>query len=159
MKTAVVYYSLDGNCVLIADMIKAAAQADVLRLQTGDSKHRRGFAKYFWGGRQVLTHQKPALKPYAINLDTYDLIIFGVPVWAASPAPAINSFLDGAALTNKKVALFCCHGGGMGKAMEKFKALLAGNTIAGTIDFKNPAKQDRQKVQATLDEWLEKLLN
>jgi flavodoxin len=159
MKTTVVYYSLDGNCALIVDMIKTAIQADVLRLQTEDDKHRRGFAKYFWGGRQVLTHQRPALKPYAVNLDSYDLIIFGAPVWAASPAPAINSFLDSAALSNKKVALFCCHGGGMGKAMEKFKALLSGNTIAGVIDFQNPAKQDRQKVQAKLDEWLRKLLD
>jgi flavodoxin len=158
MKTAVIYYSFDGNCTLIADMIKTAVQADVLRLQTRDDKHRRGFAKYFWGGRQVLTHQKPALKPYAINIDSYDLIILGVPVWAASPAPVINSFLAGTAINNKKIGLFCCHAGAMGRAMERFKALLSGNIIAGTVDFQNPAREDRQKVQARLDDWLKPLL-
>jgi multimeric flavodoxin WrbA len=85
-------------------------------------------------------HKHPAIQPLSINIASYDLIVLGAPVWASFPAPAMLSFLDTAQIRGKKLALFCCHGGGMGKALEKLKALLAGNTIAGEIDFVNPAK-------------------
>ncbi|MDR1575259.1 MAG: flavodoxin [Treponema sp.] len=156
MKTAVVYYSFDGNCALVAEQIKAILNADLIRLQTKDEKKRGGFAKYFWGGAQVVMRKKPALKPYDFDAAAYDLIIIGAPVWAGSPAPPLETFLSAAKISGKKLALFLCHAGGRGKAMDKLKLLLAGNTIAAETDFINPAGNTGE-LKRKVEEWLKPL--
>jgi flavodoxin len=154
MKTAVVFYSFDGNCAFIAEQIKNRLNADIIHLQTQDEKKRGGFAKYFWGGSQVLMHKKPALKPYAFDPAAYDLIIIGAPVWAASPAPPLQTFLSELTISGKKLALFLCHAGGKGNAMDKLKAMLPGNTIAAETDFINPGKGRGEAVTQQIEEWL-----
>jgi flavodoxin len=154
MKAAVIYYSFEGNSAFVAEQIGAALKAVVFRLETLDQKKRRGFAKYFWGGRQVFMHRKPPLKPFSIDAASYDLLVLGAPVWAASPAPPVFTFIDQAKITGKKIALFCCHGGGKVKALEKFRAALPGNTFVGEIDFVNPAAQDRQKITEQINFWV-----
>jgi flavodoxin len=140
MKTAVLYYSYDGNSLLVAEALKGHLRADLFRIETRDEKRRSGLAKYVWGGRQVFSHAKPALKPLALKPEDYDLIVVGGPVWAGSPAPALVSWLDAAKLKGKRIAFFLCHRGGKGRATEKLRALLEGNTLAGEIDFAGPRK-------------------
>lgn len=157
MKTAVIYFSYEGNCEMIAEQIHKTLNADILPLHLEDDKTRKGLAKYFWGGRQVLLHKNPALKPYSIAIEQYDFIIIGAPVWAGSPAPPLNTFLEQTKIRGKKIALFCCHAGGKGKALEKLGAMVPGNTIVGEIDFVNPIKQDTQRVLGKLERWLQSL--
>ena len=158
MKTAVIYYSYEGNSVLVADIIKAALKADVFEIKTQDTKKRDGFIKYAWGGSQVVMHKKPKLRPLSVDLNPYDLIILGTPVWAWSPSPAIVSFIAGKKISGKKLALFCCHGGGPGKTLEKLKALLPGNTIVGEIDIKYPSKMDKDELKKKIEDWVKNLL-
>ena len=157
MKTAVIYYSYEGNCALIAEILKTALSADVYEIKTLDEKKRTGFFLYLWGGSQAIFGKKPAIHPVPADLNAYDLIILGCPVWAGSPAPAIASFLDGGKISGKKLALFCCHGGGMGKALEKLKALLPGNTIISEADFKYPARGDKAALKLKIEEWVKTL--
>ena len=158
MKTAVIYYSYEGNSALVADIIKAALNADVFEIKTQDTKKRDGFAKYAWGGSQVVMHKKPKLRPLSVDLDSYDLIILGTPVWAWSPSPAIVSFITERKISGKKLALFCCHGGGPGKTLQKLKALLPGNTITGEIDIMYPSKMDRNDLKHKIEDWLKTLV-
>jgi flavodoxin len=166
MKTLIVYYSYEGSCALIAEHIKGALKADVLELKTENEKRRTGLAKYIWGGRQVMTHARPKLKPYTVDPGKYDLLIIGSPVWAGSPAPALNTFLAETKISGKKLALFCCHAGGKRRFFEKLRAALPGNTIAGEIDFMKPARppaeppagpsagQLQEEATKKLEEWL-----
>jgi len=158
MKTAVIFYSYEGNSVLVVNAIKAVLDADVFEIKTIDAKKRSGLSLYAWGGGQVVMRKKPAIHPISADLDTYDLIILGTPVWAASPAPAVFSFLSGKKITGKKIALFCCHRGGQGKALEKFKAMLPGNTIVGEIDFKEPSSMDSAELKQKIEEWVKTLV-
>jgi flavodoxin len=154
MKTLIVYFSYEGNSALIAELIKAAVpEADTLELKPEDDRKREGLAKFIWGGRQVMTHAKPKLKPYTAEIDQYDLIILGTPVWAGSYSPAMASFLSQTKISGKKLALYCCHAGGKGKALDKLKAALAGNTIVGEIDFNNPRKLNREETAKRVQDW------
>jgi flavodoxin len=154
MKTAVIYYSYEGNCALIAGIIKSCMDADIFEIKTRDNKKRSGFMKYFLGVAQVFLRKRPELLPLAADINSCDLVILGTPVWAASPAPAVVSFLDKTKISGKKIALFCCHGGGMGKALEKFKALLPGNTLVGEIDFVYPARNEGPELKRKIEEWV-----
>ena len=153
MKTAVVFYSLDGNCALVAEEIKTQLNADLIRLQTQDEKKRSRFGLFLWGGGMVFLHKKPLLKPYTFDPAAYDLIVIGAPVWAAAPAPPIQTFLSQTNITGKKVALFVCHGGGKGNAQEKFRALLAGNEIVAEMELTEPARGGSEEVKRQVGEW------
>ena len=156
MKTAVVYYSLDGNCAFVAKQIKTMLNADLVRLQTQDEKQRGFIGKLFWGGGMVVLGKKPPLKPYAFDPSVYDLIVIGAPVWAGSPAPPIHTFTDGAGITGKKIALFVCHGGGMRNALEKFRSWLTGNEISAEADFVSPIKNSEETKRRIAD-WVKGL--
>ena len=157
MKTAIIYYSFEGNTALVAKTAASVVNADIFEIKTADTRKRKGLAKYLWGGGQALRRKKPALLPLHIDINAYDLVILGTPVWAGCPAPAIVSFLDKTKITGKKVALFCCHGGGKGKVFAKLKALLPGISIAGEIDFVNPAKTESADLKKKLGDWIKTL--
>jgi flavodoxin len=155
MKTAVVFYTLDGNCAVVVEQINSRLDADIVRLKTKDDKKRSKVGKFFWGGGMVFLRKKPPLKPYTFDPSAYDLIIIGAPVWAGSPAPPIQSFLSETVITGKKIALFVCHAGGKRDALEKFKAMLPGNEIAAEADFLSPAGGDREELKRKVAEWIQ----
>jgi len=158
MKTAVIYYSYNGNSAQVAEILKTELNADIFRIETLDSKKRKGIFLMFWGGGQVVRGKKPPLKPLSVDIGAYDLVILGTPVWASSPAPAIVSFLSTNSIAGKKIALFCCHAGGMGEALNKLKALLSGNSVIGEIGFRNVAKMDRGELKQKIAEWVKTLI-
>jgi flavodoxin len=154
MKTALVFYSYDGNCTFVAKQIKAQLDADLIQLQTKDEKRRHGFAKMLWGGSMAALGKKPELKPYVFDPAPYDLIVIGAPVWAGHPAPPVQTFLSQTSITGKKVALFVCHAGGKGKSLKKFRALLAANDIVAEADFVNPAAKISDETKQQISDWI-----
>jgi len=156
MKTAVVFYSYDGNCAFVAERIGALMNADLLCLRTKDEKRRCRVGRFFAACAMLLFQRRPALKPFDFDPTAYDLIIIGAPVWAASPAPPVQTFLSQVGITGKKAALFVCHAGGMGTALEKFKILLPGNDIVAEKDFVNPVKNGGDAKQQIV-EWVKTL--
>lgn len=158
-KKLVIFYSLEGNTKFIADGIKEITGADLLQLKPKKDIKSKGFMKFVWGGRQVVTGKKPELLPLEKDPSDYDLIFIGTPVWAGKYAPAINTFLDTDQINGKKVAFFCCHGGGgNGKTFNLLREQLKENEILGEIEFKDPLKNDTDKATASLKEWIDKII-
>ena len=156
MKVSVVFYSYDGNCAFAARQIGKLLNADIVQVQTIDEKKRRGVFKMIWGVMQVMSKKLPPLKPVDFDAAAYDLVILGAPVWASSPAPAMKAFLAQTKISRKKIALFLCHAGGMGDAMDKFKKLLTDNTVVSEIDFNSPVKNAENAIQQ-IETWVKVL--
>jgi flavodoxin len=112
----------------------------VAELKVKDEAHPRGFMKFLWGGRQVVMGRTPDLLPLEKDPTAYDLIFLGSPVWAFTCTPAMRAFLATAKLQGKKVAIFCCHGGGKGRIFRKMQDALPGATILGEADFIEPLR-------------------
>ena len=156
MKILVVYYSLDGNTKYLAECIAESVGADVLRLMpVKDIKNNK--MKYFFGGKQASFRVKPELQSFDVNIEEYDLIIIGTPVWAFTMTPAVRSFLSTRSLENKKIGLFSCHSGGRGIAIKHMKELLEGNEILGTTNFQEPIKGEQNKKEQ-ICQWAKELI-
>lgn len=153
MKTAIVYYSLDGNCAFVATQLAERLNADVIRIKLADDKKRKGIIKYLWGGSMVVFKRRPAIKPVNFDPAPYDSIILGSPVWANSLAAPMRSFLADASITGKKISLFVCYAGDAGVSLEKFKEMLPGNEIIAEAYFHNPVKRNDEKLQKKIDEY------
>lgn len=156
-KKLVVFYSLGGNTKFISEEIKREEKADILELKLKKDIKSKGFLKYLIGGRQAIADKKPELLPYNVDLDDYETIFIGSPIWANHFSPAINTFLSQNSITNKDIALFCCHaGGGEGKAFKHYKEKLKGNRFIGEIELKDPLKAKDESVNK-LKKWLQNI--
>ncbi len=127
MKTAIVYYSMSGNTKYvaekIADGIKTSGEVDIIRIEPKKEYPDKGVKKFFWGGKSAVMGETPALQPYEFNIEEYERIIFGTPVWASTFVPPLRTFInDNSDVKNKKIAVFTCFsGGGADKAIDKMK--------------------------------------
>ena len=156
MKTLVIYYSLEGNTHAIGQEIATALNADTIRLKPQNEPSKR-FTKYLWASATSMVKSTPKLEPITIDPQVYDLIVVGSPVWAWTYAPALKSYFNTYKISDKKVALFCCHGGAKGKYFERIKKALVGNQFVGEIDFRDPLKYDLDKAKITASEWAKEL--
>jgi len=158
MKKLVVFYSLDGNTRLMAQAIAETIGAEMLELKPAKEITRNNFMKIFAGGKQAILKAEPELFPFDVKPEEYDLIFFGTPVWAWTYAPALRTFFRYNKPVGKKVALFYCHGGGPGNFLQKFSEAVEGNEILGSIDFKDPVRNEKKKDSVRAAEWAKEIL-
>jgi flavodoxin len=158
-KVLVVYYSFEGNTRFIAEAIAKELGADIQELKPVKDLKSKGFSKYVWGGRQVVTKKMPKLLPLEKKPEDYDAIFIGTPVWAYTFAPALRTFFAEHPLKGKKIALFMCHGGGPKDAMAKFEAEVSGSTVIGRLDLRNVLAEETDQKKKTAVEWAGKCLN
>jgi flavodoxin len=152
MKDLIVYFSLEGNTGYVADKIKSVMAADSLCLVPKKAYHDKGFAKFFWGGKSAVMAEKPELEDYNVNLNDYDRVIFGSPVWASNFAPPIRTFIEDhkEELKAKDIVAFLCQSGsGAEKAFAKLARTLGIDKIEKTAVFIDPkSKPDKEKDSA-----------
>ena len=93
MKTLIVYYSLEGNTDYAAGKISEITGGELLRLVPKKAYPSKGFSKFIWGGKSAVMGEKPELEPYNVDLESYDLVVLGFPVWASNVTPPILSLI------------------------------------------------------------------
>jgi len=158
MKKLVAFYSLEGNSRFVGQTIAKQIDAELFELKTKTGRKLTGFSKYFIGGMQAVFGMKPPLAGLPKNIEKYDLVILGGPVWASRPAPAINSFLATVKLKDARIALFCCNGGGKTDAFfSRIRAGLKGNSITGTASFQDPLAADRDEMKKKITDWAKRI--
>ena len=122
MKDLIVYFSLEGKTEYVVNKIKEINNADVLKLVPKKAYSDKGFSKFLWGGKSAVMGEKPKLEEYTVDLDAYDRIILGFPVWASTFTPPLRTFIcdNIDTIKNKRIAAFACQGGsGAEKALTK----------------------------------------
>ncbi len=153
MKTLIVYYSFEGNTRFVAEKMATAVEAQRLDLKLEKELKTHSFVKYLWGGQQVMMKKRPALQPFELDVQDYDLVLLGTPVWAGTYAPALATFFDTVSFSGKRVGLFCCYAGSAGKTFDRMIGQLEGNTILGQISFRDPLKHDTEGSGSRAAEW------
>ena len=101
MKTLVVYYSLGGNTRKIANLIQSKINADIAEIKL-EQDYKGSYDEIVeLGQEEVNSGYMPKIKQLTANLDDYETIILGTPVWWYTFAPAMKSFLNTYNLANK----------------------------------------------------------
>lgn len=158
MSTVVVFFSFEGNTKFIAETIAETINADIIQLKTSKQYPTEGFGKFFWGGKSVIFGEKPKLINDSIDLNQYEMILIGTPVWAGSYTPPVKSFIRQYKIQGKRIALFASHGGGGAeKCFAKLKEALRGNEFIGEIAFVEPKKNQEDSTNKAV-RWASDLL-
>ena len=110
MKTAVVFYSRDGNTRLTASIIAQISGADVYELEEV-KKRGRSAGAFMCAGFAAATRKKSKLKnAFTQEMHGYERIYIGTPVWAGKPTPAVNTFVDALDNENAEIIIFTVQG-------------------------------------------------
>ena len=106
MKSAVVYYSLEGSTKRVAQAVAQRMDADPIELACEKPYPTEGRARLLRGSKDAMTGAKPALKPYAFDAAAYDLVVVAGPLWCGKMAAPLNTFKrdHGTELADKRVA-------------------------------------------------------
>ncbi len=153
-KSLILYYSYEGNTEKVAEMLKKRLDCDIESIKPVKEMVSKGFSKYIWGGAKVFMHKKPELVSISSDIESYDTLWIGTPVWAFTVSPPILSLINMDAVKNKDIYFFYTHEGGPGKIEEKIKKLLdPSNTVKSAIGI-NRAKLTWNEIEKEIDDWV-----
>jgi flavodoxin len=135
MKSVVIYYSFSGNTQKVAGILggylRDQSEVEILELKARDES-----LKFLGQCARAFRHKRADLELVNSDLNKYDFICLGTPVWAFGPAPAMNAYLDKCTgISGKRVILFTTYGSGTGKnkCLDYMQGIL---TQKGAKDFR-----------------------
>lgn len=111
-KTLIVYYSWSGNTRHIAGKIQQQTGGTLFELKPVNEYPRSYGACVDVAKKEIDTEFTPELKAMPENLDSYDTIFVGSPIWWHTLASPVLSFIKNNDLSGKTIIPFCTHGGG-----------------------------------------------
>lgn len=122
MKTIIVYYSFMGSTKKEAEHL--SSELNVPLCQVKETHDRSLLAAFIPGAILAMRRKLVAIQPMGADLNDYDRIIIGCPVWGGYPAPPFNSIMEQLP-AGKEVEIFLCSGSsGTKKSQEGTKALI-----------------------------------
>lgn len=103
----VAYFSHSGTTERVANAIKDEIDADIFEI----SPQKEYSNVYLQSNSEIRNDELPELSEKVEDIDKYDIVFIGYPVWwHATPAP-INTFLESYNLKGKLIIPFCTSGG------------------------------------------------
>jgi len=116
LKSAIVYYTFGGSTKKEAERLSEELGAPVFRVM---ERHKRGLLGAFIPGCILAMRRRSVpIQPLEADLNEYDRIIIGCPVWAGYPAPAFNAVAE-LLPPEKQVEIFLCSGSGNSSKSEQ----------------------------------------
>ena len=111
-KVLVLYYSQTSNTKTVAEEIANRLKADIeeiVPVEAYDGDFQATIDRCMKEREEDIL---PDVRTLSADLDEYDVIFIGYPVWFGTFAPPVAAFLDKADLTGKKIVPFCTFGSG-----------------------------------------------
>lgn len=157
-KKLLVYFSYNGNTRMIANMIKEKVDCDILELnpKMPYSTDYQSVVDEFQNNETAKTTTE--LQKYNINLDNYDTIIVGSPVWWYSITPVIRTFLKSNDLSNKKIIPFATNAGWLGRTFKEIKELCPNSNVGNEMNIVFTTNHEERKLVSSIDEvnkWID----
>ena len=144
MKVCIIYHSETGNTWHIAQHI-ASAIPDSRIVEISDRAEHSKVTRFLMQCKAAMSEDTTTIDPAHLDVHGYDLVVFGSPVWAFKPTPAIHTIIEGLSGCEKKQAVaFATHGGKPGKTEETFKKWIEGRGMqfAGFMDINQKDIED-----------------
>ncbi len=160
MKSIVIYYSYSGNTKKVADFLSEYLRqkftVDVSEIKAVDES-----GNFLSQAIRAFRHKRGCIEVPKSDLEEYDLICLGTPVWAFGPAPAMNTYLDKCSgLEAQKVILFTTYGSGTGnsRCLNYMQRILRKKGAMGFRWFSIPQFKinDKEFVLSKIQEALDK---
>lgn len=155
MKVLIAYFSATNNTEGIANHLDAILDADLYEI-TPETPYSAADLDYNADCRanreQNDASARPAISGSVENVEQYDVIFLGYPIWWGQAPKIISTFLESYNLSGKTIVPFCTSGSsGIGSSATNLHALTSGATWMDGQRFSGGASR------STVEDWVDGL--
>ena len=134
MKALVAYFSASGITARVAENLADAINADIHAIIPAVPYTDADLDWRDKNSRSTIEMQnpdsRPAIESLRDNMDEYDTIFLGFPIWWYRAPTIINTFLESYDMSNKTIVVFATSGGsGMGETVAKLQTSCPGSKL------------------------------
>ncbi len=154
-KVLIAYFSATNNTEGIANHLDAILDADLYEI-TPETPYSAADLDYNADCRanreQNDASARPAISGSVENMEQYDVIFLGYPIWWGQAPKIISTFLESYNLSGKTIVPFCTSGSsGIGSSATNLHALTSGATWMDGQRFSGGASR------STVEDWVDGL--
>ena len=158
MKKLVVFYSYTGHTKMIAESIQQKLNCDILEIKP--------VKPYSTDYRTVVDEEQnnssvgktPDIQKIDKNLNDYDEIIIGTPVWWYTIAPVIRTFLTQNDLSNKTIKPFATNAGWLGHTFQEIQKLCPNSKVDKGMNIVFESYSDNLVTSPDeIEKWIDEL--
>ena len=133
-KKLVAYFSASGNTAKAAKTLAQAAGADLYEIKPEVPYRQEDLD---WNNPEARSSMemkdkssRPAIADKDANVEAYDVIFLGFPIWWYVAPTIINTFLESYDFSDKTIVLFATSGGAwFGQAVDGLKSSVSDTTV------------------------------
>ena len=156
-KALVAYFSASGVTAKVAERLAGAIGADLYEIKPEQEYTSEDLN---WQDKQSRSSvemndrsSRPAIGNVVENMDQYDVVFVGFPIWWYREPSIIDTFMEAYNFDGKTVIPFATSGGsGMGDSSKNMQALAKGAKVVQGRKFSSGASEDELKAWA--QEWM-----
>ena len=152
-------YIEKGNTAILAEAIAEDTGGDLFAITTV-TPYPDDYATMLQVAQdEINADARPELAGTVENMDDYDIIFIGYPIWHGKMPQAIYTFLESYELTGKTVIPFNTHeGSGQSGTQQVITNALPGTTVLQGLAVRGKtAQEDPEQTKTLVDEWLEEI--
>ena len=133
-KALVAYFSASGVTEKVAKELARTAGADLFEIKPDPPYTAEDLDWRNKQSRSTLEMADPDCRPAIVggveDMGVYDTVFVGFPIWWGREPSVVDTFLDSADFTGKKIVPFCTSGGsGIGKTAERIRSIVGEGVI------------------------------
>ena len=156
-KTLVAYFSASGVTAKLAKMLADTIGADLHEIQPEKPYTSADLDWMNKKSRSSVEMADPSSRPEIANkvenMDQYDTVFVGFPIWWYVAPTIINTFLEQYDFSGKKIVLFATSGGsGFGKTASALK-----NSVSASAQIVEGRLLNGRVQEAELKDWVKTL--
>ena len=156
----VVYYSYTGHTKMIAERIKEKLKCDILEIKPIKEYSKNYDTVVNEEQNNSSSNKTPEIEKVDIDLNKYDEIIIGTPVWWYTIAPVIRTFLKENDLSNKKIKPFATNAGWLGHTFQEIQKLCPNSEVEKGMNIVFTEDYNANQLVTSPDEidsWINKI--
>ena len=145
-KVLIAYFSRTSTTESYAEQLQSLTGGDIVRIETKDPYPSDYQTTTEVARAELDANARPEITTHVDDMDSYDIILVGFPIWWGAPPMAVLTFLEDYDLSGKTVVTFC----------TSVSSPISGSTeyIRGSIGSAELIQGVRMTASMDLEGWL-----
>lgn len=158
-KVLIVYYSYSGVTEGVSKMLQEKTGGDVFELLPVEPYPDDMYETSDRAAGELESGNLPQLTGELPDLENYDVILVGGPVWSEKAASPVVSYLSQTDFGGKTVAPFWTYNSNEGAYKDNVISYIKNAKISDSLGLAHASSMEDTEMNQALDQWLDQILD